>query len=342
MSERIGAAVIGLGMMGERHARLWQELHSTRLVSVYDIVSQRAEQVAEALGCEAAGSLSEAIEAGGVEIVSVCTDDQSHREACVAAAEAGRHVLVEKPLATTLQDCDAIIGTCERAGVKLMTGHVCRFDEHYVKCRDAVAAGEVGEIVQVFARRNNILASGRRIGPRTSVAFFLGVHDIDLVQWIAGERIVRVYAEAISRVLADVPAEDSIMTLFALQGGGIGALETCWVIPEGSPNSLDARLEVVGTGGRVAARVGGEGFEQAGSERARRPDIVYWAEMHGRAEGALRRQLEHFAECVMEDREPAVSAAEARSAVEVAVAIHRSLDDRLPVKIGTAAGAEES
>ncbi|MGI5820151.1 MAG: Gfo/Idh/MocA family protein [Armatimonadota bacterium] len=335
MDGRIGAAVIGLGMMGERHARVWQELHSTEIVSVYDIVSERAEEVAAALGCEAAGSLEEAIGAEGVGIVSVCTNDEAHREACVAAAEAGRHVLVEKPLATTLEDCDAIIEACERSGVKLMTGHVCRFDPRYVKCRDAVVAGEVGEVVQVFARRNNILASGQRIGPRTSVAFFLGVHDIDLLEWITGERITRVHAESTSKVLAEIPAADSIMTVFRLAGGGIGALETCWVIPEGSPNSLDARLEVVGTAGRVAACVGCEGFEQASAERARRPDIVYWTEMHGRAEGGLRRQLEHFAECVLEDRQPAVSPEDARHAVAVAAAIHESLESGGPVAVGT-------
>ena len=170
MDETIGAAVIGLGMMGERHARIWGELHATRLVSVYDIAGERAEQAAKQLGCEAAGSLEEAIGAEGVRIVSVCTNDEAHREACVAAAEAGRHVLVEKPLATTLEDCDAIIEACRRAGVKLMTGHICRFDPRYARCRDAVLAGEVGEVVQVFARRNNITASGLRIGPRTSLS----------------------------------------------------------------------------------------------------------------------------------------------------------------------------
>lgn len=335
MADQLGAAVVGLGMMGERHARVWQELHSTRLVSVYDIVSERAEEVAEALGCEAAGSLEEAIGADGVQIVGVCTNDEAHPEACVAAAEAGRHVLVEKPLATTLADCDAIIGACTAAGVKLMAGHVCRFDPRYVRCRDAVAAGEIGEAVQVFARRNNIVPSGRRIGPRASVAMFLGVHDIDLVQWITGERITRVHAEATSKVLADIPADDAVMTVFRLEGGAVGALETCWVIPEGSPNSLDARLEVVGTAGRVAARVGGEEFEQHSTERGTRMDIVYWIEMHGRGHGGLRRQLEHFAECIVEDREPAISPADARSAVAVALAIHRSLETGGPCAVGT-------
>ncbi len=333
MKDNLGAAVIGLGMMGERHAQVWADLHTTDLVAVYDLVAERTNQVASDLGCTAAASLEEIINARGVDLVSVCTDDQSHREACVAAAEAGKHVLVEKPLATTLEDSEAIIAACEAAGVKLMVGHICRFDPHYTACRNAVADGEVGDIVQVFARRNNITASGRRIGPRTSVAFFLGVHDIDLMCWITAARVTRVYAESVSKVLADLPAEDSIMTLLRFDNGAIGCLETCWVIPEGTPNTLDARLEVVGTEGRVAARLGGEGFEQCSQERARRPDIVYWPQMHGRGEGALRRQLEHFADCVLLDEDPVITPQDARHAVEVAVAIHRSLDTGQPVEL---------
>ncbi len=333
MSDKLGAAVIGLGMMGERHAQVWADLHTTKLIAVYDIVPDRTRQLASDLGCAAAGSLAEAINADGVDLVSVCTDDQAHLESCVAAAEAGKHILVEKPLATTLEDCDAIIAACEGADVKLMVAHICRFDPHYTACRNAVADGEVGDIVQVFARRNNVTASGRRIGPRTSVAFFLGVHDIDLMCWITGARVTRVHAESVSKVLADIPAEDSIMTLLRFDNGAIGCLETCWVLPEGSPNTLDGRLEVVGTKGRVAARVGGEGFEQQSQERTQRPDIVYWPQMHGRGEGGLRAQLEHFADCVLLDEEPVITPQDARHAVEVAVAIHESLDTGQPVEL---------
>lgn len=334
MDDRLGAAVIGLGMMGERHARVWAELPQTRLVSVCDIIPERAEAVAGQYPCRVAASLEEAVGAPGVDIVSVCTDDQAHLQPCLAAAAAGKHVLVEKPLATSLEHCDRIIQACERAGVKLMTGHVCRFDPRYVACREAVVNGRVGEIVQVYARRNNVVTSGRRIGARTSVAFFLGVHEIDLMCWVSGARVTRVHSEATSKVLADIGAQDTILTLLRLDNGAVGCIETCWVIPEGSPNSLDARLEVVGSAGRVAAKVGGdEVMEAADAQRSRRPDMVYWTEVHGRAQGALADQLEHFAECVRGDVQPVISPAEARHAVEVAQAMHRSLETGAPVEL---------
>ncbi len=332
VEDRLGAAVIGMGMMGERHARVWAELPQTRLVTVCDIIPERAQAVAERYSCRVAASLEEAVSAPGVDIVSVCTDDQAHVLPCLAAARAGKHVLVEKPLATSVEDCDRIIEACSKAGVKLMTGHVCRFDPRYVACRESVQSGEVGDIVQVYARRNNVVTSGRRIGPRTSVAFFLGVHDIDLIGWVTGARITRVYSEATSKVLANIKALDTILSVVRLDNGAVGCIETCWVIPEGAPNTLDARFEVVGTRGRVAAQVGAdEVMEAADTQRTRRPDMVYWTEVHGRAQGALPDQLEHFAECVRTGADPVISPQEARHAVEVAQAMHRSLETGAPV-----------
>lgn len=333
VSDRLGCAVIGLGMMGERHARIWAELSQTKLISVADLIPERSKGLAARLGVEAAGSWQELIQDPRVQIVSVCTDDPAHREPCVAAAEAGKHILLEKPLATSLEDADAILAAVKAAGVKLMVGHVVRFDPRYAVAKQAMEDGEVGEVIQVFARRNNIVSSGRRIAPRTSVAYFLGVHDIDIIRWLVGSEIVRVYAESASKVLADVGSEDSIFTLMKFGNGAVGCLETCWVIPEGVPNTLDARLEIVGTRGRVAVRVGDESLDIAGLDRARRPDIAYGPVMLDQQHGALRTQLEHFASCVVHNTEPLVSNADARAAVAVADAIHRSLASGQPVTL---------
>lgn len=331
MPDCIGCGVVGLGMMGERHARIWAELPRTELVSVFDVVADRSAETASRHGCKAAGSLGEMLNDPGIGLVSICTDDQSHREACIAAAEAGKHILVEKPLATTVADAQAILDACRAAGVKLLTGHCVRFDPRYAVAKQAIEEGEVGDIVQVFGRRNNITASGRRIAPRTSVAFFLGVHDIDIMRWFADSPVVRVYAESCSKVLADLNREDTIFTLMKFANGAVGCLETCWVVPEGVSNTLDARLEVVGTTGRVAVRVGDESLDIAGMDRARRPDIAYGPVMLDQQHGALRTQLEHFAACVLDDVQPFISGEDALAAVAIAEAIHKSLEIGLPV-----------
>ncbi|MFO7947944.1 MAG: Gfo/Idh/MocA family oxidoreductase [Armatimonadota bacterium] len=325
------ASVIGLGMMGERHARIWAELPYTELVSVYDIVAEKAESVASELGCQVATSLEETV-GDAIDIVSICTDDHHHVEPCRAAASAGTHILLEKPLATSLQDCDAIIDACEKNGARLMVGHVVRFDPRYQVGRSAIADGAVGDIVHVYARRNNIVRSGRRIGPRTSVAYFLGVHDIDIMRWYTGAEIERVYAESSRKVLVSEGADDTIFTVMKFSDGAAGCLETCWVVPEGQPNTLDARIEVIGTSGRVAVQAGPvDDAVITSAERASRADVLYGPEVNGKLDGALRTQLEHFAECIANDEAFLISPEDARKSVAVASAIHESLETNAPV-----------
>jgi UDP-N-acetylglucosamine 3-dehydrogenase len=333
MGDTLGAAVIGLGVMGQQHARIWSELPGTRVVSVYDVAPGRAAELAARCGAVAAESLEAALSAHGVDLVSVCTDDQSHLEPCVAAAEAGKHVLVEKPLAMSLADADAIIAACERNGVVLMVGHVVRFDPRYTTARQAIEEGAVGEVIHVYGRRNNLISSGLRVGGRTSVAFFLGSHDLDLMRWFVGAEVVSVYAESSRKALVETGADDTIFTLLKYDNGAVGCLETCWAIPPGVPNALDARLEVVGTRGRVAVRAGGESLEVSGPERSDRLDVIYGPEIAGLQHGALRTQLEHFADCARTGRQPVITPADARAAVEICVAIHESLATGAPVKL---------
>jgi len=332
---KMGAAVIGLGMMGQRHGRVWSELTETELVTVYDLVPERARQMADQYGCMAAGSLQEALDAPGVEIVSVCTDDQNHVEPCTAAAAAGKHVLVEKPLATSPHDCDTIIAAARGHGVRLMTGHVVRFDLRYQVAKAAIDDGQVGDIIHLYGRRNNILRSGRRIGPRTSIAYFLGVHDLDIMRWYVGCDAVRVYAESSRKLLTEEGADDTIFTLLKYENDAVGCLETSWVLPEGQPNTLDARLEVVGTEGRVAVRVGdSEPLEVSGPDRSWRPDIAYGPVVYDQQAGAIRHQLEHFARCIRDEQEFIITPEDARAAVVLADAIHRSLETGMPAQLG--------
>lgn len=331
MSKTLGAAVIGLGMMGEGHARIWSELEGTHLAQTYDVAPGKAERVASMYGGKAATSLDDVLADRGVDIVSICVDDQLHVESCVRAAQAGKHVLVEKPLATTVSDCDTIIAACREAGVTLMVGHVVRFDPRYNAAKQAIDAGSVGDPIQIYARRNNLITSGLRIQARTSVAFFLGVHDIDIMRWLVGSEIVSVTSESVRKVLTE--ADDSIFTLMRFANGCVGCLETCWVIPEGVPNPLDARMEVVGTAGRVAVRLGDESCEVSSTIHASRPDVTYGPLVAGQLQGALTAQLRHFAECVRTRHEPLITPEDARAAVAVAEAIHRSLETGTKVTV---------
>ncbi len=331
--DRLGCAVIGTGVMGASHARVWAEMPLTRLVGVHDLDPERTARVAAELGCRALASVQEVVTRDDVSLVSVCTPDCLHVEPALAAINAGKHVLVEKPLATTTADADALIEAAGPAGVKLMVGHILRFDPHYAVAHARAREGAIGELVYAFARRYNVLASGRRIAPHSTVVNFLGIHDIDAIQWVAGVPIARVFATGSSKLLADRGAHDVIVSVLDFANGACGCLEALWVNPEGVVSTLDARLELVGTEGRLDVRVAHDGVQTSGSEATRSWDVTYGPEVNGRVAGALRTQLEHFALCVLGDEEPAVSNEDARRAVAVAEAIHRSLELGRPVAV---------
>ena len=258
-----------------------------------------------------------------VDAVSICTTDELHLEPALAAASAGKHLLIEKPLALTPQDCDRIIEGANRSGVKLMVGHILRFDPRYATAYNEIRSGGLGKLVHFCARRNNAIRSARRLAGHTSVLFFLGIHDIDFMNWCVGRVPATVYAQGVSKVVADTP--DTILALLRYPGGPIASLEVSWVLPESYPGRLDARFEAVGTKGAAYVNGGCESLAIAG-ERFEHPELWYAPNLFGQRPGILREEIAHYAACVMQDTEPRVSGEDGKAAVEVACAIQESLE----------------
>lgn len=332
--EQLGVAVIGTGVMGERYAQVLAQLPNTRLVAVCDRVAEVAQRVAAGNNVRAYTDYREMLEVErGIQAVCVCTSDGDHREPCVAAAQHGIHILVEKPLALTVEDGGAIVQAARTAGVKLMVGHILRFDPRYAGAWESVRAGRIGEPIHAFVRRNNLLSNARRLGGRTSVLFFLGSHDVDFLLWCLQDRPVRVYAAASRKLLADLGVDDTIFAVIHFAGGAIACVEASWVLPEHSPSGLDARVELVGTRGAIYVDVRNQGLTEVTEARLSWPDTVYGPVLHGAVAGALKAELEHFVACVLEDREPVVTGEAALETVRVIAAAHRSLETGLPEPI---------
>lgn len=328
-SKDLGCAVIGVGVMGASHARVWSELPNTRLACVFDLDRARAAAVAEPYGALAAASVEDAVSRADVDVVSVCTPDDSHVAPCLAAARAGKHLLVEKPLASTVADADAIREAVRDAGVTAMVGHICRFDPRYAQARDQVREGLLGDLVYGYARRHNVIASPRRAAAHSDVIGFLAIHDIDAFHYVTGRRIVRVFARSSRKVLADLGVDDAVVATLEFDNGACGSLDALWVSPDGVVSTLDARLDLVGTTGRLEIR---DSRDLATIDAARTTcqDVTYGPVVGGVVSGALRAQLEHFVACVETGAEPLAPLAEARQAVAVAEALRRSLASGAP------------
>ena len=206
-----------------------------------------------------------------------------------------------------------------------MVGHLLRFDAGYAQAHAAVKNGEIGQVVHLFTRRNDLISDVLRMSwsKNTTLPIYLGVHDYDIMNWFIPSTAATVYALSRSVALPETTSHDSVLALFKYQDGTAAAWESSWILPESLARS-DMGLEVVGTKGVLFVESRPTSL-RIYAEKQRMPDTMYAANVHGRVVGALREQLEHFVHCVSTGAEPLIGGAEGLQAVRMAVAVDRSL-----------------
>ena len=167
------------------------------------------------------------------DAVIVATPEFAHRDAVIAAASKGCHVFVEKPFATSLTDADEMIQACTEAGVKLMSGHILRFEVNYALIKAAVDEKSIGRFMSAYARRITPIGEAHRLKGRVSPVTYIAVHDIDQFLWYHPESIKSVYARALKgRVWEQYQTYDCAWITIEFDDGALGVLEVGWCLPE--------------------------------------------------------------------------------------------------------------
>jgi predicted dehydrogenase len=322
--------------MGSLFARLAAQLPDSQLIGVADLDENRASQLGEVLGVPAYVDYHELLRMPRLDAVVIATPDSLHLEPAVAAARAGKYVLIEKPLATTPEDGSRIIEACKAAGVALMVAHVLRFDPNYGEAFKAIRSGKLGEIVHVSARRNTSTSDAKRLAGRVTITFYLGIHSIDVIQWIVGSPIVEVTAISARKAMAQFDVDDTVMSLLRFGNGAIGTLENSWIRPPSSGSRrIGASLIIMGTKGSLKVEPYQDSITiyQPENVDLLLPPYSFENTAFGKISGVYRDELAHFIECVRMGTPPIVSPEQALSAVVVCSAIEQSLREGIPVPI---------
>jgi predicted dehydrogenase len=326
----LGVGVIGLGWFGQRHARIYRENPLAELVAVCDIDAALAASTGAKLGAEACTDFEALLARPDVAAVSICLPDRHHERAAVAAAEAGKAILLEKPLAHAAAAAGRIVAAVERSGARLMIGHVLRFDPRYVQVYEAAAPDRLGAPIHLRAKRNGVRSTARRLGAASSILFYMGVHDVDAMQWIARSLIARVYAQ--KRQVLGTGNEDALYAVVNFENGAIGSLDYSWAWPDGLMNGYRAALEIVGTRSAAYLDCSDQGFYAVG-EATTGGDTHLWPEINGRIVGDLADELAHFVAAVRDGLPFVQSYREALDAIAVLDALRRSAETGLPVEV---------
>lgn len=321
-------AVVGAGVMGQLHARTISECDSAELVAIIDLNEKLGRKVAEEYQVKYYKNVEEVIHTDLIDAFSVVLPDRLHVNVTSKILLAGKSVLLEKPMADTLEGAQKIAQAAEEGNARLMIGHVMRFDARYAGAAEAIRNGEIGDVVHISAKRFSNIDVGVRMNGTSSVLFYLGIHDVDALQWVTNKKIKKVFARSVSKIMPSyqVNSEDAIFANFEYEDGTIGSLGVGWTIPEYMPSSINASIEVIGTKGVIQVDTSDHGLYIVNEEKVVLPDGMHWPVINNKIAGNLKDEILHFVTSVKDNKEFVITVPEALQAVALNDAILKSVE----------------
>jgi UDP-N-acetylglucosamine 3-dehydrogenase len=299
-SLRVG--VVGVGVMGSNHARVFADLPGVTLIGIADPEPKQRDFVVRALGCQGFPDVDSLL-AAGVDAVTIAAPTHLHRDIALACIAKGVHVLVEKPIAPSVEEGHAIIAAARRANVTLMVGHVERFNPAVQTIKDAIRGEDILSIAIT------------RVGPfpprmsNVGVVIDLAVHDIDLIRWFTDSEIVEVQPQVRSAV---AEREDIALLQFRTASGVLAHINTNWLTPFKARNVTVATRNKYIMGDLLTRQVTEcFGFQPDGSYSMRHLSV-------GHAE-PLRAELQAFVSAICSGTAPAVTGEQGVAGLEIAI-----------------------
>ena len=320
MSEVLSVGVIGTGGIAQSHMRAIEANDNIRLVAAMDVVAGRAEAAVEKYGGKAYANVEDLLGDPSVEAAHICTPHSLHIDHVVAAAEAGKHVLVEKPMALSISECDRMIDACEKAGKTLMVGQVMRYYPVNRKIKDMIAGGVIGEVGHLMRRRYGYFDTTRpdsnypgwyldlAIGG-ICVLYCFGPHEYDILHWYMDSPVTEVFARGTESTELYNGQKDSYTAMMTHANGAVSVLSQSVVCHSGAHDQY-----IIGSKGSML--MSGSKLLLNGKE----------VPVEGTSREGMHNQVREFAECCLEGREPDASGRSVRHTMAVIAAAKKSAD----------------
>jgi UDP-N-acetyl-2-amino-2-deoxyglucuronate dehydrogenase len=344
-----GFGIIGCGMIAHFHAKAIADIKGAELVACYNRTPDKAEAIAAQYGGTAFTDLARLLEHPGLDIVTICTPSGAHAEPCVAAAQAGKHVIVEKPLDVTLDRCDQMIEACDRAGVQLATIFPSRFHQSSQLMKQAVDSGRFGRLALGDAyvkwyRTQEYYDSGAWRGTWNldggGALMNQAIHSVDLLLWLMGP-VVEVAAHTATLAHERIEVEDVATASLRFASGALGVIEATTA---GYPGSLK-KIELSGSAGTAILEeediIKWEFAEPKPDDERLRSEMLGKTKTGGGAADpaaighhAHAALFQDFLEAIEQGRPPAIDGKEGRRSVELILAIYESARLGKPIRLG--------
>ena len=348
----IKMAIVGAGTWGVNHARIYKAHPFADTVAICDMNRARAEQVAKEEGIpEVYSDYKEMFAKCECDAVAIVTPDFAHADIAVAAANAGKHVLIEKPLATTREDALRILEACEKNGVRGMVDLHNRWNPPFHSAYQSVRAGELGDVYSAYYRLNDVRWVATDMLPwaaKSSIMWFLGSHSLDTLMWMFNSRPKRVYCVSKKGVLskpgvlnkAGEPIENGVDTVdeylstIEFENGAVAQMENGWVTPNANPCVNDIKFTILGDKGMISVDASNHNMIQKCTDtQVIVPDVIVQNKIFGQPKGFAFESIRAFVDCLISGEEFPVTLRESAYGVLAILAIMESAKTRTPVEV---------
>lgn len=303
-------------------------LPNVEIVGIADEESGRVEAVASKHGIPYFADYRELLKTDA-EAVVICSENVNHAQHVIDSAQAGKHVMCEKPLGISVAEMERMIAVCETNGVQLMTAFPCRYLASVANAKKAVENGEIGEIVAIKGTNRGSMPGGWFTEPSLSGGGALldhTVHVMDLMNWFIGSKVTDVYAYSATLFHEGLKVDDAGMIHVKFANGSFGVLDTSWSRPKSFPTWGDVTMEIIGTKGQLSV----DGFAQSNelySDATGKGVLSFWGD-----------SMDHymvvaFVEALLEGKAVPISGTDGLRSAEVALAGYESVKLGQPVNI---------
>ena len=299
--------------MGENHVRVYHKMEEANLVAVSDVSERALKKIEKKYGAKGFTEYSDLLENPEIEVVSVCVPTTFHHAVVMEAIKNGKHVLVEKPIAFTVQEAEEMIAAAKEAGVMLATGHVERFNPAVQKAKELIDDGVIGDVVSAFAKRVGPLP------PRikdVGVSIDLAIHDLDIMNYLFEEDVTQVYG-SMNCSFDDSEFEDHAEIMVNFNNEATGIIEVNWLTPY-----KRRELELTGTAGIISVDYIKQSIEVYGK---------FAQDIQIKHEEPLKSELKSFLNAVMNGEEPEITGEDGLKALKMVIAANRSSKEHKPI-----------
>ena len=337
---QVGFGIIGAGLWGHAHADVYSGHRESSLVAICDTDRSKAEKMAGEFGVEKVYTdYNEMLEDDEVEAVAITTPDFAHAGPVCAAAEAGKHFIVEKPLATTDEDLLRIEKALEGSTRHMMVDYHNRWNPPIAVLKNSVDAGEFGEIVSGYFRLNDVIRVPLQMlswASQSSILWFLGTHAVDTFRFLLEDEVKRVYSVSREVVLAEkgLDVSDGFQTILEFSRGAVATIENNWIVPDTHPFINDFKLNLLGSKSMVNVDLSSNNLiERFTPSDCDHPDVLIQPTIFGKKAGFSYESIRDFVDCLVDDRKPRVGLTDGVRVSRVILAIMESARTRTPVDV---------